>query len=73
MTITLFLGYPVVVCGPLEDPVNGRVIVTSEEFGGEATYRCDSGFILVGNTQRSCATTGWTGQDPTCRCKYCSG
>lgn len=57
-------------CGPLTDPANGRVSVTSSLIGGTATYDCDPDFTLDGNAQRSCTTTGWSGQDPVCRRKY---
>ncbi len=32
-----------------------------------ATYSCDTGYNLVGNTMRTCqANETWTGSDPTC-------
>ena len=36
-------------------------------FGSRATYHCNPGFILWGNSTRLCDSTGqWTGQAPRC-------
>lgn len=37
-------------------------------FGSRATYHCNPGFILWGNSSRLCNSSGsWTGRAPTCR------
>ena len=55
-------------CGNLTDPANGQVNHTTETtFGQAATYSCDPGYILVGDSTRTCQTDGmWSGNDPTC-------
>ena len=56
-------------CSELESPANGQVVVdTSSSQPIQAHYSCDAGFTLVGNTIRTCLTTGaWTGAKPICR------
>ena len=37
-------------------------------YGSRATYHCNPGFILWGNSTRLCDSSGqWTGQAPNCR------
>ena len=39
--------------------------------GGIATYTCDPGFVLVGESTRNCSSDGtWSGMPPTCECKF---
>ena len=36
-------------------------------FAGQATFECNDGFRLVGNSERTCLANGqWTGNVPTC-------
>ena len=52
-------------CGSLTDPANGQVDLTS--FGQTATYSCNTGYNLVGDSTRTCEATGnWSGSAPTC-------
>ena len=38
------------------------------EFEDEAIYECNEGFEIVGNSRRSCQSTGsWSGTAPTCK------
>lgn len=61
------LIYLALDCGPLQDPVNGRVVIKGTAVSATATYTCDPGFVLIGNSQRECLLSGqWSGQDPTC-------
>ena len=55
-------------CGNLNDPVNGSVTHTSgTTFGQTATYTCNTGYNLVGDSTRTCEATGeWSGSAPTC-------
>ena len=54
-------------CGDLFDPTNGGVSVTSTTFNSTATYTCDSGYNLVGDTARTClATASWSSFEPSC-------
>ena len=58
----------VVDCGSLTDPANGSVTHTSgTTFGQTATYTCNTGYNLVGDSTRTCQATGeWSGSAPTC-------
>ena len=57
----------VVDCGSLDDPENGRVLLSTTLFGSAATYECDTGFNLIGDMERTCQENGqWTGGAPTC-------
>ena len=56
-------------CGNLTDPANGRVNHTAgTTFGQTATYSCNTGYNLVGDSTRTCQATGnWSGSAPTCQ------
>ena len=56
-------------CGNLTDPANGQVTHTSgTTFKQTATYSCNTGYILVGDSTRTCQATGnWSGSAPTCQ------
>ena len=58
----------VVDCGDLTDPANGQVTHTSgTTFRQIATYSCNTGYNLVGDSTRTCQATGvWSGSAPTC-------
>ena len=58
-------------CGTLTNPANGQVSHTAEAtFGQTATYSCDTGYILMGDSTRTCQATGrWSGNTPTCQGK----
>jgi len=58
----------VVDCGNLTNPANGQVSHTAgTTFGETATYSCNTGYNLVGNSTRTCEATGaWSGSEPTC-------
>ena len=63
-----FLVLAVVDCGDLTDPANGQVKhtvgTTCEQI---ATYSCNIGYNLVGNSIRVCQATGnWSQSAPTC-------
>ena len=56
-------------CGNLTDPSNGQVNLTAgTTFGENATYSCNTGYNLVGDSTRTCQATGnWSGSEPTCQ------
>ena len=56
-------------CGTLSDPANGQVNHTSgTTLGQTATYSCNTGYNLVGNSTRTCQSTGnWFGRAPICQ------
>jgi len=54
-------------CGPLADPVNGVVDDDPSTLFSIATYACNSGFVLNGDSTRTCQANGiWSGTAPTC-------
>ncbi len=58
---------PVVNCTLLETPSNGELDEDGVSFGSEVTYSCDIGYVLSGDTSRTCQPDGnWTGSDPMC-------
>ena len=56
-------------CGSLTDPANGQVNHTAgTTFGQTATYSCNTGYNLVGDSTRTCQSEGeWSGSAPTCQ------
>ena len=56
------------MCPGLSAPENGSVSVSKgEDVGSIATYTCDEGFKLVGQSTRSCQENGaWDGTEPLC-------
>ena len=64
----IFIILIVVDCGSLTDPANGSVTHTAgTTFGQTATYSCNTGYNLVGDSTRTCQATGvWSGSAPTC-------
>ena len=64
----IFLILVVVGCGNLTAPASGSVTHTGTTFGQAATYSCNTGYNLVGNSTRTCQATGqWSGSAPTCQ------
>ena len=64
----VFLSLTAVDCGNLTDPANGQVNhTTGTTFRQTATYSCNTGYNLVGNSTRTCQASGnWSGSAPTC-------
>ena len=64
----------VILCPELSAPANGGVTLNTQTLGvgTTATYSCDPGYILIGETTRTCedthrGTTGtWNGTEPLC-------
>ncbi len=58
------------MCESLPDITNGGVELTGTFVGATATYTCITGYILVGNSQRTCQDNGdWSDSEPSCRSK----
>ena len=54
-------------CPQLQNPANGQVSVSGTTVGSTATYTCNSGFVIEGESTRQCLGSGqWSGQAPTC-------
>ena len=62
----------VVDCRDLTAPANGRVDhPDGTTFGETATYSCNTGYNLVGNSTRMCEAAGvWSGSEPACERTY---
>ena len=57
----------VVTCPPLGSIENGVVNTGGFSPGSFATYTCNDGYVLVGDSTRTCQATGiWSGQEPQC-------
>ena len=55
-------------CGNLNGPANGSVNASRTTFRQTATYSCNTGYNLVGDSTRTCQATGvWSGSAPTCQ------
>ena len=56
-------------CGNLHNPKNGQVNhIGGTTFEQTATYSCDTGYNLVGSSDRTCQATGvWSGSAPNCQ------
>ena len=64
----VFLLSTAVACGVLTNPANGQVGQTGTTFGQTATYKCNTGYNMVGSSTRTCQATGvWSGSAPTCQ------
>ncbi|CAG5134438.1 unnamed protein product, partial [Candidula unifasciata] len=51
----------------------GSVSVPVLTVGGIAEYKCNSGFLLIGNASRECLNTGqWSGKEPFCANVFCT-
>uniref|UniRef100_A0A3Q4B3U5 Uncharacterized protein n=1 Tax=Mola mola TaxID=94237 RepID=A0A3Q4B3U5_MOLML len=58
---------PVVSCGWLSPPINGRKEGTTYLQGAKVRLSCDDGFTLRGPEVRVCQATGqWSGEDTKC-------
>ena len=65
----MYSHFAVVDCGNLTNPANGQVVHTAgTTFGQNATYSCNTGYNLAGDSTRTCQATGvWSGSAPTCQ------
>ena len=68
ITLCPALSPSAVDCGPLNNPINGLVIVPVTTFNNMATYSCNSsGYLLNGTQTRTCQASGvWSNAEPTC-------
>ncbi|XP_010731273.3 sushi domain-containing protein 2 isoform X2 [Larimichthys crocea] len=58
---------PVVSCGWLSTPMNGKKNGTHYLEGNTVSFTCNEGYILYGSTERTCLDDGtWTGEQPYC-------
>ena len=59
------------MCDPLDDIVNGQVMLPIRTQGSLASYSCETGYNLIGNSSRMCQmiTDGleWSDEEPICQ------
>ena len=61
------MSVTVVDCGGLTCPASGAVSLTNTTYNSVATYFCNDGYNLVGDTSRTCLASGnWSGRDASC-------
>ena len=57
-------------CPDLQNPNNGRVIISGTTIGSVASYICDDGYVIDGLNTRICQDQQtWSGSEPQCRSK----
>ena len=60
-------SYSAVNCPDLAGPANGQVVPSGSIPASTATYTCNSGYRLNGDSSRTCQDSGeWSGTAPTC-------
>ena len=71
----LYIFSTVISCGSLSNPSNGIVQFSSSTAGGVATYVCDAGYDVVGDSVRECqCNSQWSGSEAaTCQGNRCIG
>ncbi|KAG8456188.1 hypothetical protein GDO86_002111 [Hymenochirus boettgeri] len=58
---------PVVSCGWIGPPANGKKVGSSYLTGSEVTFSCNKGYILIGPSSRACQMDGtWSGHLSQC-------
>ncbi|XP_065918601.1 sushi, von Willebrand factor type A, EGF and pentraxin domain-containing protein 1-like isoform X2 [Dysidea avara] len=65
--VAVIVNDDVVDCGEPDTPSNGGVSDAITTEGSTVVYSCDSGFVLCGDENRTCLSTGmWSGSVPDC-------
>jgi len=63
----MYFNSIVMDCGTLTNPANSQVSYNGgTTFGQTATYSCNAGYNLVGNSTHTCEGV-WSGSEPTCQ------
>lgn len=58
---------PVISCGELPSPPNGKKMGTLTSYGATAIFMCNTGYTLVGSHVRECQANGlWSGDETKC-------
>lgn len=60
-------------CGPLEVLEHGSIRMSENRttYGAVAQYICHENYTLIGNENRSCTLSGWSGSHPQCLIDWC--
>ncbi|XP_054729921.1 sushi, von Willebrand factor type A, EGF and pentraxin domain-containing protein 1 [Anastrepha obliqua] len=60
-------------CGALPELEHGAILLSEQRtsYGVQATYTCHENYTLIGNENRTCELTGWTGKQPECLVDWC--
>ena len=65
--IIIKIAPTIVLCPNLPNPQNGQVSQQGNKPGNRASYTCNSGYELIGQSTRTCQSNGeWSGVAPTC-------
>lgn len=65
--MTAFFCIAVITCSQLTDPEFGRVFLSSTTVNSTATYQCNIGYKIQGESKRVCLDIGqWSGTEPIC-------
>merc|ERR1712004_705887 len=55
-------------CPSLQPPPHGSVSTADLRHGSQAEYYCDSGYVPIGETTRTCLVSSeWSGLEPVCK------
>ena len=66
--VLLMFPSSAVDCPPLMNPTGGSVSVSGLRQGFTATYSCNVGYDLMGDSSRTCESTGtWTNSELVCQ------
>ncbi|XP_029024036.2 sushi domain-containing protein 2-like isoform X2 [Betta splendens] len=57
---------PVISCGWLSPPTNGKKEGTTYLQGARVRFSCDEGYALRGSSERVCHNGQWSGEETTC-------
>ena len=61
------LFFFIVTCEEVSAPSSGSLVISSNGTVSVVTYNCDEGYVLVGESTRSCTSSGqWTSDTPEC-------
>ncbi|KAK7100185.1 sushi, von Willebrand factor type A, EGF and pentraxin domain-containing protein 1-like isoform X2 [Littorina saxatilis] len=62
----------IISCPQPEEILDGMIIGTELTFGSSIRYECNTGYTVVGASQRGCIETGqWEGRAPVCEIMSC--
>lgn len=58
-------------CGSADKKVNTTIVGNDKSVGAVIEYKCPVDYVIIGDRNRTCTSDGfWSGQAPSCMCKY---